>query len=46
VNVAVVKRGARGATVSETYQLVFDLLETGRLVLAVLKPHYLATWGL
>jgi hypothetical protein len=31
---------------SETYRLVFGLLETGGLVLAVLTPHYLATWGL
>jgi hypothetical protein len=31
---------------SETYRLVFGLLETGNLVLAVLTPHYLATWGL
>jgi nitroimidazol reductase NimA-like FMN-containing flavoprotein (pyridoxamine 5'-phosphate oxidase superfamily) len=31
---------------SETYRLVFGLLETGGLVLAVLRPHYLATWGL
>ena len=31
---------------SETYRLLFGLLETGGLVLAVLTPHYLATWGL
>jgi Pyridoxamine 5'-phosphate oxidase len=31
---------------SETYRLVFGLLATGHLVLAVLTPHYLATWGL
>ena len=31
---------------SETYRLLFALLETGGLVLAVLTPHYLATWGL
>jgi hypothetical protein len=26
--------------------VVFDLLERGGLLLAVLTPHYLATWGL
>jgi Pyridoxamine 5'-phosphate oxidase len=31
---------------SETYRLVFGLLDTGGLALAVLSPHYLATWGL
>jgi hypothetical protein len=31
---------------SETYRLLFGLLETGGLVLAALTPHYLATWGL
>jgi hypothetical protein len=31
---------------SDTYRLVFDLLERGDLLLAVLTPHYLATWGL
>jgi hypothetical protein len=31
---------------SETYRLLFGLLETGGLALAVLTPHYLATWGL
>lgn len=31
---------------SETYRLLFGLLETGGLVLAVLTPHYLAAWGL
>jgi hypothetical protein len=31
---------------SETYRLVFGLLEAGELVLGVLIPHYLATWGL
>jgi hypothetical protein len=31
---------------SETYRLVFRLIETGDLVLGVLTPHYLATWGL
>jgi hypothetical protein len=31
---------------SETYRLVFRLLETGGLVLGVLTPHYLAAWGL
>ena len=31
---------------SETYRLVFGLLETGGLTLAMLTPRYLATWGL
>jgi hypothetical protein len=31
---------------SDTYRLVFGLLARGRLLLAVLTPHYLATWGL
>jgi hypothetical protein len=31
---------------SDTHRLVFDLLESGGLLLAVLTPHYLATWGL
>lgn len=31
---------------SDTYHLVFNLLERGGLLLAVLAPHYLATWGL
>lgn len=31
---------------SDTHRLVFDLLERGDLLLAVLAPHYLATWGL
>jgi hypothetical protein len=31
---------------SDTYRLVFDLLESGDLLLAVLTPQYLATWGL
>lgn len=31
---------------SDTYRLVFDLLESGGLLLAALTPHYLATWGL
>ena len=31
---------------SDTYRLVFGLLERGGLRLAVLTPHYLATWGL
>ena len=31
---------------SDTHRLVFGLLERGALLLAVLTPHYLATWGL
>jgi hypothetical protein len=31
---------------SDTYRRLFGLLEAGELVLAVLTPHYLATWGL
>jgi hypothetical protein len=31
---------------SDTYRLLFNLLESGGLLLAVLTPHYLATWGL
>ncbi len=31
---------------SETYRLLFGLLEIGGLVLAILTPHYLAAWGL
>jgi hypothetical protein len=31
---------------SDTYRLVFGLLERGGLLLTVLTPHYLATWGL
>ena len=31
---------------SDTHRLVFGLLERGNLLLAVLTPHYLATWGL
>jgi hypothetical protein len=31
---------------SETYRLLFGLLDTGGLVLAVLTPQYLAAWGL
>jgi nitroimidazol reductase NimA-like FMN-containing flavoprotein (pyridoxamine 5'-phosphate oxidase superfamily) len=31
---------------SDTHRLVFGLLERGGLLLAVLTPHYLATWGL
>jgi hypothetical protein len=31
---------------SNTYRLIFNLLESGGLLLAVLTPHYLATWGL
>lgn len=31
---------------TDTYRLVFDLLENGGLLLAILTPYYLATWGL
>ena len=31
---------------SDTYRLVFGLWERGDLLLAVLTPYYLATWGL
>jgi Pyridoxamine 5'-phosphate oxidase len=31
---------------SDTHRLIFGLLERGGLLLAVLTPHYLATWGL
>jgi hypothetical protein len=31
---------------SETYCLLYGLLEAGGLVLAILTPHYLAAWGL
>ena len=31
---------------SETYHLLYGLLEIGGLVLAILTPHYLAAWGL
>jgi hypothetical protein len=31
---------------SDTHRLVFGLLERGGLLLVVLTPHYLATWGL